>query len=235
MKKISYINYSTWKEWDTKEFGEYSRKEHFYFKKILKKFASSIDLNQANVLEIGFGNGAIAGWLRANHPDATWTGTELLAEQVKKARDAGYDAHLRIPQSNVRFNIVVIFDVLEHLTDSEISEIFSEIEALLPPDAIIITRTPNGAGPFGLPNQIGDKTHITPISLSRLSSYLMSWRISEYGDMRPIWEGRPFSAIRNLIQYLMKSVLAALSRFIFAPLPRTYLASNLHLVFKKKN
>jgi UDP-N-acetyl-D-mannosaminuronate dehydrogenase len=52
------------------------------------------------------------------------------------------------------------------------------------------------------------------------------------GDIKPLWEGKILSALRNCLQLVLKVFFSGIIRFAFAPQPKTLLASNLHLIFK---
>lgn len=229
----SYAGYETWKQWDQKGFGAYSRKEHHYFSQIFKRFVPN---KCKDILEIGFGNGAFAGWLKATHPNISWSGIEKQEVLISKAKRAGFEAQMALPDSTLkgRHDLIIALDVVEHLTDIEVKHLFTQAEAILKPNGLILIRTPNGAGPFGLPNQTGDATHITPICLSRLSGYLPDWDIEETGDVQPIWTGNLLSATRNTLRFALRITITGLIRFAFAPQPTTLLASNLHLIFRKR-
>jgi SAM-dependent methyltransferase len=161
---------------------------------------------------------------------------EIQEPLVSKANASGYESFLNLPTpgANFSFDAIVAFDVLEHLNDSEIRDLFADILPLLKENGVVIARVPNGEGPMGLPNQNGDPTHVTNISLSRLSAYLTEWRIECQGDLRPLWEGKILSCIRNVIRTCVREILGSLIRFAFAPQPRTLLASNIHLIFRRK-
>ena len=227
-----YSGYLEWKKWDQEPFGRYKKKEHYYFNKMIN-FASGLNQNSI-VLEIGFGNGGFAGWLEANYPHATWNGVEVQKSLVEKAKEAGFWAAPKIQDINTakKYDLILALDVIEHLSDTEIADFFLAASKLIKPNGIVLIRTPNAGGPLGLPNQTGDPTHITPVSLSRLANYLNGWEIHAEGDLQPIWEGRIFSAMRNIVRLLCQTVISSLVRFSFAPQPRTLLASNLHLKFK---
>ena len=184
-----YAQYEIWKEWDRDSFGSFSRKEHFYFKKLFTLLdTSSSDVSKLSILELGFGNGSFAGWLKANHPQIRWLGVEIQDTLIERAKGSGFIAMPAIPKpaGKDQYDIVVAFDVIEHLSDSEISDLFMKVAGILKEDGVVLARTPNAGGPFGLPNQTGDPTHITAISLSRLSSYLTAWDIRETGDIQPV-------------------------------------------------
>jgi len=228
-----YASYESWKQWDQIPFGTYNKKQHYYFRKLLSK---RLKRGNETILEIGFGNGSLAGWLRDTYPSAQWIGVEIQEPLVTKAIASGYESLTNLPRPRVNhsFDAVVAFDVLEHLNDLEIRDLFADILPLLKENGVVIARVPNGEGPMGLPNQNGDPTHVTNISLSRLSAYLPAWRIECQGDLRPLWEGKLSSCIRNFIRACVREILASLIRFAFAPQPRTLLASNIHLILSRK-
>lgn len=233
-----YAQYETWKQWDREPFGSFTRKQHYYFKKLLTyNFGSNSSSLRLEVLEIGFGNGAFAGWLKATHPKMSWAGVEIQDALVAKAQQAGFNGMSAIPDTapEEQYDLIAAFDVIEHLSDQDIKSFFAKASVMLKPKGVVLTRTPNAGGPFGLPNQTGDQTHVTPISLSRLGGYLDNWQIEERGDLQPVWEGKFFSAIRNCVRLLLRTLISACVRFAFAPQPKTLLASNLHLTFKLRN
>ncbi len=231
-KKI-YSSYESWKQWDQIPFGTYSKKQHHYFKKL---FSNKLTTGSEIILEIGFGNGPLAGWLRDKYPDVRWVGVEIQEPLVSKASASGYESLTKLPRPSLNhsFDAVVAFDVLEHLNDIEIRNLFTDILPSLKENGVVIARVPNGEGPLGLPNQNGDPTHVTNVSLSRLSAYLTEWKIECKGDLRPLWEGKFLSFMRNIIRLIVREILTLLIRFAFAPQPRTLLASNIHLICSRK-
>lgn len=231
--KNIYASYESWKQWDQIPFGTYNKKQLYYFRKLL---SSRLKRGNETILEIGFGNGSLAGWLHDAYPSAKWIGVEIQEPLVTKANASGYESLINLPKpsENHSFDAVVAFDVLEHLKDPEIRDLFADILPLLKENGVVIARVPNGEGPMGLPNQNGDPTHVTNISLSRLSAYLPDWRIECQGDLRPLWEGKLLSCIRNVIRACVRAILTSLIRFAFAPQPRTLLASNIHLILNRK-
>ena len=189
----------------------------------------------SKILEIGFGNGSLAGWLKTFHPSVSWTGIEVQQTLVEKAKNAGFDASSNLDQLPARkqFDVIVALDVIEHLSDSEIEKVLKLSAGLLADDGLIILRSPNAGGPFGLPNQVGDPTHITPISTSRLASYASEWRISEKGDILLWWNGKLLSSARNCFRHIIRLGIERIVRFAFAPQPKHLLSSNLHLFLTK--
>ena len=169
--KSIYTSYESWKQWDQVPFGTYNKKQHYYFSKLL---SNRLKTGKETILEIGFGNGSLAGWLRDKYPNAKWIGVEIPEPLVSKASASGYQSLTKLPRPSLNhsFDAVVAFDVLEHLNDIEIRNLFTDILPSLKENGVVIARVPNGEGPLGLPNQNGDPTHVTNVSLSRLSAYL---------------------------------------------------------------
>lgn len=233
MNDSSYANYEAWKQWDQEAFGTFNTKKHYYFKGLFNYLGQ---VRYEKIMEVGFGNGDFAGWLKATHPDVHWYGIEKQENLVAKAKHAGFDAEIFQLEATTeeQYDLIVAFDVIEHLTDKEIKYFFTKVAKMLKQNGVVLIRAPNGAGPLGLPNQNGDATHITPISVSRLTSYLSDWHIEEQGDLRPIWSGKFSSAIRDVLRLAVRKILTCLVRFAFSPQPKTLLASNLHLFLRPK-
>lgn len=227
-----YDTYQNWKRWSAKEFAEYDQKTQYYFKKL---FSRLISKKYLKILEIGFGNGSLAGWLKTFHPSVNWTGIEVQQTLIEKAQNAGFDALSNLDQvpAGKQFDVIVALDVIEHLSDGEIKEILERSGGLLANNGVLILRSPNAGGPFGLPNQVGDPTHITPISTSRLSSYATDWCITEKGDLLIWWNGKFLSFIRNCLRNVLRLAIEWLIRFAFSPQPKHLLSSNLHLFLTK--
>ena len=168
--------YSSWKRWDKSEFGKPTGDEAAYCDAELGPLVAP---KHAHVLEIGFGNGGVLGWCRQRGYDCV--GVESNPALVVKAREAGYEAFgsledVRNLCGNHAIDLAVAFDVLEHLSTSEILEVMRGIHILLKPEAVLIARFPNGDSPFGRAHQHADITHTTA-----LGSGKAQWLASQSG------------------------------------------------------
>jgi SAM-dependent methyltransferase len=153
--------YRDWKCWDEAGFGQYDRLEAVYFAAELAK-AGLVPTGEFSVLEIGFGNGHFAGWARAQ--GWRYAGTEQDPELVDRARAAGFSANgsgmpLDAMIGAGSLDLVMAFDVLEHLTFDEICALLNEVRRLLKTDGHFVARFPSGDSPFGRVIQHGDMTH----------------------------------------------------------------------------
>jgi 2-polyprenyl-3-methyl-5-hydroxy-6-metoxy-1,4-benzoquinol methylase len=123
------------------------------------------------ILEIGFGEGRFLDWVaREGH---NVTGVELIEDLVTSARRRGHKAFHGTAQSVLgatedRFDLIVAFDVFEHLTADELLDLMRFAKTILAPDGRILARFPNGSSPFGIHIQYGDFTHMLALTAERM-------------------------------------------------------------------
>lgn len=162
-------DYLSWKKWRGSEFGDLKKHELTYYAAEIAKTERTF-VKGSKILEIGFGNGSFLNFASKVNG---WkvVGTELNYELVQSALSEGYDVmhtdNLREFKDNT-FDLIVAFDVLEHLAEDEIVIMFSEINRVLKNEGCFIARFPNGDSPFGLINQNGDVTHKTSIGSAKV-------------------------------------------------------------------
>jgi SAM-dependent methyltransferase len=118
----------------------------------------------ARLLEIGFGDGAFLKRAKALGYDCA--GLERSAAAAEVLRGTGIDARAGGPDAFAgrSFDVVVAFDVFEHIALPDLSDVLRQLGALVEPGGRLLARFPNMASPFGLVNQYGDITHITGLS-----------------------------------------------------------------------
>lgn len=163
--------YAQWKSWEGEDFGRCDATAARYYGAELRRAGVTPGAG-TRVLEVGFGNGAFMAWARDR--GAQVTGTEVSELLVRRATAAGFDAHLAPTLAFVAdgsVDLVVAFDVLEHLEKDGIVALLREVGRVLSPTGQLIARFPNGDSPLGLANQFGDVTHLTFIG-SEKARYL---------------------------------------------------------------
>ncbi len=165
MQSDSYELYLKWKTWGEERFAVYSAKDDATFALEFNKSQISVT-NESSILEVGFGNGAFAGWVL--HKTRHYVGTELNPKLVKRAIAAGIEAYpatcnLTDVAAGRRFDLVVMFDVLEHLGLEEITQILTSARHCLTSNGKIIFRVPSGDSPFSGHLMHGDITHRTAL------------------------------------------------------------------------
>lgn len=184
----NYENYEVWKGWSETDFGHFGSQEGSYFAGELE----GIGLKGKRLLEIGFGTGKFLSWAKSQ--GAKTYGTEIIPSLLRAAEARGH----RILESRLKDNmqgfagkldVVAAFDVLEHLSRSEIGDLLDDVAQLLTVGGTFIARFPNGQSPFGLPHQHGDWTHRTALSKACFEQLLI---------------GRPFQLVRGGNSYRPK-------------------------------
>ncbi len=225
--------YAEWKSWRHEDFGRPTRQACAYFNLLWRRFAANRCQPQ-KVLEIGFGNGQFLGWCRQR--GLTACGTETNEALLARARAAGFDCagSLAILDAGP-FDLIVLFDVLEHIPESGITAFLCSLSDRLAPQGQILLRTPNGGSPFGLNNQYGDPTHaavLTPNKLKFLSAPAGLQMAFSGADPRPLRGLPPAKWPALALRLLLHRLLERLVRFVFAPLPRGVLAANLLTVLR---
>jgi SAM-dependent methyltransferase len=158
-----------WKQWHAEQFATVSPGSRFYFDQIFSRWPDK----QGKVLDIGYGNGALLGYFRAHGHEVV--GVEINERLVKRANECGYPAYQGAAWANAelqpqRFDLVVAFDVAEHMGNEELQTFFSWVRDHLNEGGKLYLRFPEGASPFGLANQNGDLMHVTSLTLPKIEA-----------------------------------------------------------------
>lgn len=165
---MTHQSYQDWKQWAETDFGVFSRSEDAYFTAELRRSGAPARSGM-RVLEIGFGNGAFAGWAATRNVD--YRGTERNPVLVKRARMKRFivcDAAMSLPEfvEGESIDLVVAFDVFEHLELSGLTELLRTVRAVLRVGGRVIARVPSGDSPFARSLQHGDVTHCLTLGSS---------------------------------------------------------------------
>lgn len=232
-------NYLEWKHWNNAaSFGTLSKNQVAYFEAELKRTRMHFQPGSA-VLEIGFGNGAFLTYAKTKEWEVC--GVEENKALVATASDSGFnvknsDQTSQLPENH--FDLVVAFDVLEHIPQTRLIELLTEIKRVLKNGGIFIARFPNGDSPFGLRNQNGDLTHVTTIGTGKI------YHLASQSDMQVIYAGseaypligvEPKHFIHRLIALPIKIVLETITNLIFFPGSRVaFYSLNLTMIYRKR-
>lgn len=153
--------YRTWKNWAEDRFGQFTSSDAAYFRAELRELSARRD-GTPRILEIGFGNGAFAGWCRSE--GWTWMGTEIDSVLVDRARRAGYRAELAQEglgplKAGSPFDLIVAWDVFEHIAPEATLKLMADLNSLLSDSGALVFRVPSGDSPFSRAIQHTDPTH----------------------------------------------------------------------------
>jgi SAM-dependent methyltransferase len=201
-------DYASWKDWRPEHFGRFTPRENRYFRWHVRRAIG--DRVPLRVLEVGFGNGAFLGWLRAQGHQAH--GVETNTRLCEVARAHGFPAFESLEQLPAAecFDLIAAFDVAEHIPRDALPGWMKALRERCKDGGCLLLRCPNGDSPFGLPNQHGDLTHVTAIgsSLLRQVAQMSGWRIVCTGDA-PWWADQHYSrsfhgATRALLRRLFE-------------------------------
>ena len=218
-------NSSKWKSWNAEEFGSTSKENSLYYKKLFSKYLPEIK----NVLEIGFGNGNFLNWCKEKNLNIS--GIEQDDDLLNRAKKQHYKVYKSISQiKGIKFDLIVLFDVLEHIPQENIQNIFESLKKILAKNGKIFIRVPNGSSPFGLTYQHGDITHLTIITGAKLVYWA---KFTDFkiiycgGDKKILHNGRFSKFLTRVIRRILHLIIEKIIRYIFSPLPRGILSANL--------
>ena len=200
--------YAAWKDWGSEKFGQYSRGKKRYFTWHL---AHCHPAPIARALEIGFGNGAFMGFARSRGIEVI--GTEIQDELRRRARAAGFDSRASVDalDPDLRFDLIVAFDVFEHLPQETLVPLFRSLAARLQPGGVLLCRVPNGESPFGRLFQHGDLTHVCTLGLSKFKQLAGSsgLRVTHVGEAPWYVTARnPKRVLREWLQWVLERTVA---------------------------
>lgn len=227
------------KKWDVVPFGEFDRIEDIYFRSELLR--CGLDLTQElQILEFGFGNGSFAGWARQNH--FSYCGIEELKVLLVKAGQAGYQVFdSKTPLHEVAepatLDLIVAFDVFEHIAIMELETLLCSVHHLLKTDGVILARVPSGDSPFGGAIYFGDLTHKTLLgSLAiRYLASICSFDVVEIGSPKlPIKQVGLVRGIKRFFIVVGQKILGRLIQIVFHGNRKSVITENLIFVWKKK-
>jgi 2-polyprenyl-3-methyl-5-hydroxy-6-metoxy-1,4-benzoquinol methylase len=207
--------YAIWKKWQSEDFGLTSIEESLYFNKIFNIFARKTK----SILEIGYGNGSFLGWCQNKKYNITGIEQDNeLIKRAKKNRFTVFKSIKELSQKN-KFDLIVLFDVIEHIPQNNIKDYLESIKKLLNQKGKIFIRCPNGGSPFGLENQHGDLTHFTAITQTKIEywSKILEFKILYLGkDLQPLYRGKILRVPSALIKRILYKISKKIIKFIFS-------------------
>ncbi len=213
-----YVGYAEWKGWDSP--FTCSSQQSAYFSGELK----GVTLKGKRVLEVGFGLGSFVRW--CHDRGAQVTACEIIPELCDAGKALGFDTRHGFVQDctdadTESFDLIAVFDVVEHIPTTEVIAFFVYLRKLLNPDGLLLVRVPNGQSPFGLIYQYGDITHINVLSPGRFQ------QIADASGLRMIScenahaPGEQGSGIATILRRTLRRTLEflILKAYLLSPTP----------------
>lgn len=230
------IDYIHWKGWDSSRFGVYSKEEEINFGAEIGR-AGVVLKESARVLEVGFGNGAFAGWIKQF--TGNYVGIESNPVLVSRANDMGIAAYLSGVDlssiSNGGFDLIVAFDVMEHMPKEEVISTLRTWRDNLSEDGRIIIRVPSGDSPFSGRIMYGDITHKTLLATTALQQIAALTNLNLVATLPPAMPimglGIKKAAERTIV-LLARKFISVLINSTFHGNRHGVITSNLVAIFK---
>jgi len=167
----------------------------------------------AAILDVGCGAGEVV-WFMQHRGYLKAIGIDLSAEQVALARSLGLegveqaDAGEYLGSHPDEFDLITVFDVLEHIPKNEVLGFLDALRGALKTGGRMIIHTANGESPFGGRYLYGDFTHETAYtgrSIRQLSR-VVGFREISVSEVQPVPHGA-LSAIRFVLWKVLRSLL----------------------------
>jgi SAM-dependent methyltransferase len=232
--------YVDWKGWHGVDFGSFTHEHALYYAAELKKSGIK-SLCGLHVGELGFGNGGFAGWV--NKTGGKWTGREAITILQQRAVLAGYevvatDESFSEVYGHNSLDLIVAFDVLEHLPIDVIQRFLSESKDALKPGGILLFRVPSGDSPFSSAIYRGDLTHQTLLGSSavRQMAEAAGLEISQIrSPVLPVWGLGPLRAARRLVIHTLQFIVFTFIEHVLMNHAGAVISPNMIVVLRKES
>jgi SAM-dependent methyltransferase len=231
--------YVGWKGWHGTDFGRFGLKDALYYAQELHAsgIASVVGLK---VGELGYGNGAFAGWVR--QAGGHWVGREAIPEIQQRAAQAGFEVIASETDfSKVsgpgKLDLIVAFDVIEHLDLDAIRSFLREAKEALSPGGLLLVRLPSGDSPFSGAIYRGDLTHRTLLGSSAARQLAMEAGLDVCqvrSPVLPVWGLGPVRAMRRMAARIMQALAFSFVRHVLMGHSAAVLSPNMIVVLRKE-
>tara|TARA_B100000963_G_scaffold361806_1_gene399828 strand:+ start:35958 stop:36728 length:771 start_codon:yes stop_codon:yes gene_type:complete len=174
---------------------------------------------EVNIVDLGCGNGTIMSFLKNKEGYKNVFGVDISESQIDLAKQHMPTAELGnaleyLQKSSMKFDLILAFDVIEHLNKDEALDLISLCYEKLNHGGRVIFQTPNASSPFFGVVRYGDFTHelgFTPNLLSQLLT-LYGFVNIESRETGPLPYGYSlFSSIRYLAWQFLRTLLCLYS------------------------
>jgi len=228
--------YLEWKGWDGTPFGQLDLEDPPYFSKEMQ--ACGVEsMRSLKVGEVGFGNGAFAAWARQE--GGMWVGREANPELRQRAAAAGFQVIGEGEPFSAGFgplDLLVAFDVLEHLELEGIRAFLREANAVLRLGGLLVFRVPSGDSPFSGVYFRGDCTHRTLLGSSAVRQLALEAGLEVVQVRAPALAVTGLGPVRLLRRTMVRFLQAMAFWFIRNVLmgqPDAVVAPNMVVVLRK--
>lgn len=234
----NYEDYRAWKSWSSTAFGALSGADAAYYSAELQ-CAGFDQIAGLKILELGFGNGVFAAWAKLQR--AEYFGVEAINELVTEGVRAGFavqhtDKRLDSWIDSESLDLVVAFDVFEHLPISQLESLLADLRKRMKCGAVLLARMPSGDSPFARAIQYGDLTHCTCLgsSASRQLAARVGFEVLAVRSPATTLKGVGWPrTIRRLLVELMRGIVYSFMTAVLMGGGQPVLSPNMLLVWRK--
>jgi 2-polyprenyl-3-methyl-5-hydroxy-6-metoxy-1,4-benzoquinol methylase len=190
--------------------GDFARLEPWFHAQIGRYLPPRRD---AAILDVGCGNGPLL-WFLQRQGYTNVHGVDVSPEQLGVARSLGLsqveqvEAREYLLAHRAEFDVIMAFDVLEHLAKDEVLAFLDAVNDALKVGGWVVIHTANGEGPFGTRYLYGDFTHQTAFTARSIDQLLGEAGLSDIlvREVQPVPHGF-ISAIRWALWQLIRGLL----------------------------
>jgi SAM-dependent methyltransferase len=149
---------------------------YYFWKKNLERHLSGIDKQKGKILELGSGMGQhLFALQKLGFQNVQ--GVDVSPEQVKILQDKGFsvlgaDATKFLAGKEDEYDLIFLFDVIEHFRKDEIGLLLKNIQKALRPGGLLLIETFNATNPSALGMRYIDNTHEIGFTRNSLESFL---------------------------------------------------------------
>lgn len=170
---------------------------------------------KAKILDLGCGSGFLV-WFLLQEGYENVLGIDNSAEQVEFAKSHSLPViqvnALEYLTHNKNFDLIVLTDVIEHLSKDEIVTLLLQIHEALAPNGYVIIRTPNACSFTAANSRYIDLTHEIIFTEKSLRQVLLSCNFSKVliTDEKPPFGWRPKRLSRWILLKTWRIILSAI-------------------------
>lgn len=179
----------------------------------------------ASILDIACGAGQFLYFLHSRG-FTNCTGIDVDEVQIRYAQELGLccacaDAGSFLATNANKYEVISLFDILEHFTREELFELLEAVVGHLTPTGSIILSVPNAESPAGLATCFADITHELGFTRTSLSQMLLCHGL-ELTDVRDPWPApvSPLRAFHRKVAILARRLSAIRYLLLGLPSPR---------------
>lgn len=222
-------SYIDWKGRSRDSFGQLSPRDRATFDREMRALLDATAEQKLRVLELGFGLGSFLAYARQRGWEVA--GTEVADELVTAGRQAGFDtihADDLAALPSASFDMIVGFDVIEHIPPNDVIPLFALLRRLLRPGGVIFLRYPNADSWLGNQNFYGDPTHVNAMGHFKLDYFCQRSGLAIVAlrpEARLGFDGGVAKGVHALVAGPLIQLIAGITKFLYFPRSRIVLGS----------